>query len=360
MSTPIHHVLYIVIKMEEYLIDYCVVKTLFSCDPEKELQKFNTVNTLVHGETIAGALYEMYSAICGTSRRYWYCHPNNPEWEICKFNIIPNTQNSEQEIYKSNIISNIHKLLTHDDIDYSIEQNKCVLKKAILPGGPFSVDDPTCDKILTKYNLNPDTVFGGNSISELVHSMRTSAERVITFHKHGANPDLHTALGPPYFFARKREILDAIVERTAHFDGLGDAVNEHHSNVTKIFTSILRYGKISAFEYLDKNKENIKSFESWIKSIRNNGNLDIQTMRIYFNTPIQRFSIIDYNKNVNDIVRKMVLFKCNLECLAQSTITVPAYKYYDVAIIILFFMRNQYLTVLTCDVLRYIAVLVFS
>lgn len=332
--------------MEEYLIKSHVIKTLFSCDAEKELNKFDNVNTLVHGKTIIGALYEMYRVVSGILSVYW-CN-----FQIQGYNVD----------YQDNIRSNIHKLLIHDNIDYSVKQNRLILKKAIFPNHLFSVDDSIRDKILTKYELNPDVVCDGNAILELVRGGRVSTKCVLTFLKHGANPDLYTDLGRPYFFAPQNpKILDPIIERTTCFDLLEQALNDLRYDAAKLFASILRCGKISALEYLDQNKKyNIGRFESWIKSIQNHPHLDMQTMQIYFNTPIECFSLIDCNKDVNNIVRKMILFKCNLECLTQSTITVPAYKYYDVAIIVLFLMRNQHLTILTCDVLRHITAFVFS
>lgn len=128
----------------------------------------------------------------------------------------------------------------------------------------------------------------------------------------------------------------------------------------QIFSAILRFGKLSALEYLTDDQKKIKCFNDHLREIRGYTDLDIDTLRKYFAVPIDYFQIVQNNSHANGIIRRLIMFKHNLECLTRHTIIVPAYQYHNIAIIHWFLLKKPHLIILTRDILCYITALVFS
>jgi len=129
--------------------------------------------------------------------------------------------------------------------------------------------------------------------------------------------------------------------------------------IRKVFEHILLHGKISSLQNLSETDyKNIRVYENWLKTIRTQ-DTSIENMRLYYDLPIRCIKLSD-NNEVSETVRKMCIYRQNLEYLTKSVVTVPAYKFYDIAIIILFLMNNPRLIVLPKDMLRKIATFVFN
>lgn len=347
----------IYVKMDEYLIDRHFIKAFISSERAgTSLEQFSTINTLVNGRTITGVLCDIQKVTCNPT-----CAQNHIELAIRREEFCISRHNMARIL-----TLNITKLLAHPDIDFSIPSNMTSLASTMFLGFPHTGNE-IIDQILTRHKLNPDVVIGCNSVKRLLFDADPNNERICIYLKHGANMDLNidrTFYGDqPYIIARdKSEIIDTIVAHTEHFRHLEKVMDPCYESVVstrKICESILRCGKISALEYLTTNKKNVDDFNAWLKRIRT-FDLNIDEMRVAFIAPIQHFELVSNNKNASDAFRKLMLFKHNLECLTQHVITVPAYKYYDIAIILSFLIKYQHLTMLTCDVLRYITVFVFS
>lgn len=329
-------------------------------DDETYLSKFLDVNTLVEDQTIIHVLYDKLASI------------NNPDYASnkCPSSVLIRKSGRDKYAVVSNIVSNIRRLLMHPKIDFTIGPNREILEVAMFSQTHLYVTNNVLDDIFTRHKLNPDVVSDSNSISRLIYNSCNDIDKLYMFIKHGA--DIHFDTEPerhndqPYVAALDNLLmLDVIVENTTHFYCLETTIRRcantgpGEKNVMRLFELILRHGKIGALEHL-QSKGNIGRFSNWLKNVRANICLDAPLMRTCIMPAVESFNLIDDNKNISDIVRKMVLFKHNLECLTQSTIAVPAHKYYDIAIIVLFLMRNPHITVLTCDVLLYITTLVFS
>ena len=303
---------------------------------EEDFSPFKNINSIVNEITIVEKLYNI------VTKKYCY---HRATIEL--------------------IYQNIYELLSHPDINYSIESNMKILTRMITCPVRHVVKLSTfaLDEILTRNNFNPDVISGRNSIAANI-DYTDDIEWIALFLKHGA----HVELGmesrdfskQPYMLALQMpHVLDIIIKHTNHFYDLGKAYTKINvKDRSRILTGILRHGKIFAFKQLEKTvREHIENFDEWLYDIRA---IEASPVRRCFRLPIQQHKISEKDKAMNDIAKKIFLFKHNLECFVRGTITVPAYKYYDVAIIILFLMKNPHLVSLTCDVLRYIVTLVFS
>jgi len=337
-------------KMETLLIDYDIIDALFkSVQLHINLADFENLNQIIHCETIVGLLFKLH-------------------WSLSYFNgwgglyheqlvqRIRELGRSKDEMC-ANIAINIVKLLAHPNFDHSVYQNVTVLAGTIIS---TFIGNDQLDQILTYHNLNPDTILGGDSIGALLRDKTTDPERILIFLKHGAAMHFNIGHGDQlvYMATYNSEILDVIVTHTKQFAGFSIYFGPDSNR--KVFDSVLRCGNLFALEQIGNHTTNIQKYEKWLRTIRKHAAMDIDAMRSCFDMPIQSICLVDSDIHIDRSVRKLILFKHNLECLTQSTITVPAYKYYDVVIIILFLIKNPHLTILTCDVLRYIATLVFS
>jgi hypothetical protein len=131
------------------------------------------------------------------------------------------------------------------------------------------------------------------------------------------------------------------------------------SKIQQVFNHILQYGKMSSLQYLYKTEyENIKAYNNWLKTIKTQ-DLDIETMRTYYEIPIRCIKLVN-DDDIDKIIRQMCIYRHNLEGLTKTIVTVPAYRFYDIAIIILFLMNNPRLIILPRDMLRKIAAFVFN
>lgn len=315
------------------------------------------INSMFDERTIVMILYRLLFAL-----RYSIC------WE----KLIPSkfVAMRDSKTLNDTLLKNIRMLLLHPEIDYSMRSNLEVLGLAMTSTSCVSLKNHDIDEILGQRRLNPDVIMEKNSIAELLNVYsQTDIERVKIFLKHGADVDSRPKpnmwYNMPYYIAAKQHqsVLDTIVTHTKYFHHSGMIFGDNvalgisSETIVTLFHSILRCGKLAALENLNKN---VINFDKWLRNIRGCAGLDVRVLRQCVGIPMSCFSLIVGNQDADDILRKLILFKHNLECMTQSTITVPAYKYYDVAIIILFLMRNRHLTVLTCDVLRHIATFVFS
>jgi len=344
--------------MEDQIIDVAVINALIKKNPQGiALSKFENINSLVNGKTIVAMIYDLR------------------EFDIRILSMFNNTK-----IIYDNLRTNINKLLSHPDIDFSEVANKKVLKLMMIVSHSehLYMNSETLDKILEHHKLNPDDICGRNSIAELLSyrlQKTDTIEKIKIFIKNGANIELNCdtsyCYAQPYAIAKRHPIMfNIVLQHTKNFYCLGDTFsffklpnssNIDYPTIIQIFEHILQYGKISSLQYLYKKEyQNIKEFNEWIRNIKIYQNLDIEAARICFNSPINKFELINQNKDVDNIVRKMCIFRLNLECLAKNIITVPAYRFYDVAIILYFLMKNPHLTVLSRDILRLIAFFVFN
>lgn len=337
-----------------------------------QFDKFLTINTLQKGKTLVETLSDIYLSIC---------HYINYDGQNCDdlhtkygyFNIV-------REAVLEILVQYIKNLLCGPAIDYTIGSNIKVLAGAMSPYSFFAIDIDMIDRILSQHKLNPDIVLGCNSVVKILevhcaktwdlHCTKMCHDTILIYLKHDANLNLNICITDsqkqPYMIATKNPtILDIIVEHTEHFYGLEKLLSSFRSvtclshDSEKVFESILRCGKISSFKYLGGYKTNLDIFYAWLKEIQMS-NHDVESMRTYFGVPIQNFNLVKSNVHVNDSLRKLILFRCNLECLTRCTVTVPAHRHYEIAIIMYFLIKNPHLTVLTCDMLRYIVTLVFS
>jgi len=348
----IHNMIFI--NMEHNLTNVKIINSLIKKSPHGvPLSEFKNINDVVRNKTIVSMLYGM--------RNYKYVPQENSLSEI-----------------GHNLRININKLLSHPDINFSNPINKRVLFSMMMStsgadnllNSYLYMNNKTIDKILSLHKLNPDILLNCNSILRLLDDRLDDtylAEKINIFIKHGADLELNITqtsyVNQPYITTLNyKNVSTVILLHTKNFYRLGEVLHKLTKSVRviEIFDHILQYGKMSSFKYLcQKECENIAAYDEWIKNIRNI-NLDITNMRKILAEPIKRFELISYNSKVDDIVRKMCIFKQNLECLTKNIITVPAYRFYDVAIIIKFLMNNQYLTILSHDILRYIAFFVFN
>lgn len=343
--------LYCSIKMEALLIDHDVIDALFkSAELQSDLSDFENLNRVINCQTIVGLLHGLHWALS-------FSHG----WGKLYYNTLIQRIHElgrSEDVMRINLAKNIVNLLMHPDIDFSVYQNNTVLADATV--SDFMGNDQL-DQILTRHNLDPDSILNGDSVKMLLKNQISDPERLLMFLKYRAkrHHDIEYNNEQLYFLATyDLKILDIVVAHTKRFDKLlicGDCEATH-----KVLGSVLRCGNLLALERLNRHTVNIQKYEQWLRTIRKCTTLDLNSLRSYFEMPIQNITLIDDNEYADKCVRKLILFKHNLECLAQSAITVPAYKYYDVAIVILFLIKNSHLTVLTSDVLRYIAILVFS
>jgi len=337
-----------------------------SVDYRINLTEFTNINSQIQGSTIISVLL----SICRRFDGYSYSR-------ITLANIrnkLPNWHVDSDDIHAT-ILENIRSLLSHPDIDFSVKPNAEALFAVMIhhcTDAPYITND-MLSSLLEHHNWNFNVVIKKNAIQEYLRAIKFTKinvsevlERIKIFTKYGArmeygvdDTDDHNV--QPYVLASHEPIIfDRVILYTNYFYGLETALlrklDIEHDGV-KIFENILQYGKISSLQYLGTESEKISAYEQWLKSFQT---FDADEMRKCFGVLVNNFEVTIYGHRINNIIRKICLFKCNLECLIQSTITVPAYKFYDVAIIVLFLMRNQHLTILTCDVLRYIAAFVFS
>lgn len=349
--------LYFICKMDSTFVHSYVTNELFAAAGLNfRLADVKDINSMIGNKTIIMILYKLSFAI-----RYGTHWKKLISSEFIK-------KYDRNKTLGNTLLKNVRILLFHPDIDYSVGPNSKVLEIAIL-GGHLSLKNDEIDELLGRHRLNPDVVMGQNSVARLLGTdFRTDTEKIILFLKYGADVDLdvqNSLYNMPYYVAASKNlvILDMIVTHTKCFRHAEtmfrkDTIRDiDFDTVARLFDSILRCGKLTAFENLNKN---IINFDRWLRNIRSCTELDMQTMRQCVDIPMDYFHLICGHKKADNSLRKLILFKHNLECMTQRTIIVPAYKYYDVAIIFLFLMRNRHLTVLTCDVLRYIVALVFS
>jgi len=346
--------------MDRQLTDVKIINILINNSPYGiALSKFEDVNALVDNETVVSMLYRLRYFDTKTLRTFWLQEygPNDINlWDI-----------------DANLNLNINKLLSHPDINFSVTPNKNTLLLMALPihiygtlGSYLYIENGMLDKILGFHKLNPDVLFGDNSIFKLFNyglDKAGLAEKIEIFIKHGADLELNvnsnSYASQPYMICFNSSIFDLILCHTKKFYCLQTVFSRQNDNVRikKLFEHILQYGKLSSLQYL--HNEQIPKYDEWLRNIRKI-NLDIETMRMCFSTPIENFELIKFNRDVDNIIRKMCIFKQNLECLTKNTITVPAYRFYDIAIIILFLMKYPQLTVLSQDILRLVAFFVFN
>jgi len=352
---------YIISKMDERKVISALVTNHAT---GIQFDKFLTINTLQNGKTLVGTLNDIHTSICHN------INDNGQNWDdlYTKYSHLNIARDTVLKI----LVPYIKNLLSDPAIDYTIDSNINVLAAAMSPLSFFAVADDMLDRILSHHKLNPDVVLDCNSVGKLLgmDNAKMYCNRMRIYLKHGANLNLNISVfddrNQLYMITTQDlTILDIIVEHTEHFYCLEKLLGVFRSvtclsrDAEKVFESILRCGKISSFKYLGRYKTNVDIFYTWLKEIRTS-NHDIESMRTYFGVPIQHFNLVKSNTHVNDSLRNLILFRCNLECLTQCTVTVPAYRHYEIAIIMLFLIKNPHLTVITCDVLRYIVVLVFS
>lgn len=111
--------------------------------------------------------------------------------------IIEKLYNIETKIYYNNrvttelIYQNIYELLSHPDINCSIESNMKILIRMIICPQRHIVKLPTpaLDEILTRNNFNPDVISGRNFISTIMYH-NDDVEWISLFLKHGADVKL--------------------------------------------------------------------------------------------------------------------------------------------------------------------------
>jgi len=336
--------------MDSYLINPQFIDAIITSETQFSLSEFLTINTLLGGKTITQTLDDALYSQTSLGRNVHRVI----DADTC------------------DIISlNIHKLLIHPEIDYSIVQNLQVLEHAMCLSNSYRLNNATIDALLAHHKLNPDVIasFRGErgAIFRLVIANDVDIELLSIFWKHGADTNfgniswsdhpciivLHNlSISDPALARRKLELLDTIVAHTERFYFLKNIPSSQVICTTKIYNSILRQGKLHALEH--SRDPNTKLLDDWMQFIRRQTHMNMRALRKIFNGAIKRSYM------VNDSVRKLILFKHNLECLTRHTIAAPAYEYYNVAIIVLFLMRNSHLTVLTRDILRYVTALVFS
>jgi len=323
------------------------------------LSKFRDVNTLIGNDTIVSMLYRL----CKIRNLRPFGDPEYGHVDI-----------SDEDV-RNNLHVNIINLLSHPDIDFSIPANKNTLVSMIIkarmvfykPGLYMFASNNAMDKIFKIHKINPDILVGGNSILKLLKNVSycdSVDRRINIFIKHGANIELNVIYDidrqPYMLYLNNSGMLNTILFHTKNFYCLGDGIKKHSKKMIPIFEHILQHGKISSLRYLHaKEYENVKIYDDWLRQIRYI-NFDIETMRKHFSIPIKHFVIINQDIDINDIVQKMCIFKQNLECLMKSSISIPAYRFYDIAIIILFLMKNPSLIVLPQDVLRKIGSFAFN
>uniref|UniRef100_A0A6C0C619 Ankyrin repeat protein n=1 Tax=viral metagenome TaxID=1070528 RepID=A0A6C0C619_9ZZZZ len=332
--------------MEDQLINVEIINELIKKSPYGiALSEFDCVNTCVGNRTIALMLWELQNF----DRRI--------------------TETFRKITVLNTLRININKILAHPNIDFLIQANRATLINIIFyANANMYMDVETLEIILKYHKINPDAITENNSVALFVtnsfhHPQYTGI--ISTLIKYGANIELNRSGlhcdQQLYGMSQNREPLQIILHHTAHFYGLKYIFGNYtHEYIDIIFTHILMCGKISSLQHLnEKDRKSIRIFEDWLRNIRQLP-VDIEIMRTVLIEPINEFNLIPQNQNTNSTVRKMCIFRQNLECLTQRKITVPAYKYYHIAIIILFLMNNPKLIDLSRDILRGIASFVFN
>ena len=335
----------------DYLFDF----RKFTLSEFRNTNRFdvNNVNSCVNGTTILNLLYQLHIG----------CDKEDEDI----------ASQSNRLCLEKYIIT----LLTHPDIDFTIASNAMILTAVIvdLYGDVVLIKNETLDKLFAYHKLDPNIVIQWDLICRVLklidwarRRFKIISDRIEMLIKYGAdvnfNANSTNVTEQPYYISKdSRRIFDIIVLHTTHFYHLGHVARYALSgNITvrsKILDNILKDGKIWSFQYLDKDSyKKIQAFEKWISNIKKY-NLNIREARECFSLPIKHFDIT-MHIGENRVIKKICIFRQNLECLTLKPITTPAYKFYHIAIFILFLMRNQHLTALTCDVLRHIATLVFS
>jgi len=317
------------------------------------ISQFKDVNTIVQDETIVSMLYKLgYIDICRLCKI------------LCNEHVLLDIADIGNKLR-----ININRLLAHQDIDFSIITNKWTLISMIMNDQqhylsenfiPYlHINNETLDKILKFHKINPDILMGDNSIKKLLGGRLDRiglAEKIDIFINHGANLELDVDSqkyrNQPYIMALQNlKIFDTVAFHTKNFYCLGNLFFTPFINVLPIFEHILQYGKFSSLQYLDKDgRENIKKYDHSLKNIQKLDSVEL----------IQQTQLIRQSKNVDNIVRKICIFKQNLEHLTKNIITVPAYRFYDIAIILFFLIKYPQLTVLSQDILRLITFFVFN
>lgn len=322
--------------MDSYLINPQIIDVIITSETQFSLSEFLTINTLLGGKTITQTLDDALYSQTSLGRNVHRVI----DADTCDI-----------------ITLNIHKLLMHPEIDYSIVPNLQVLEHAMCVSNSYRLNNATIDTLLAHHKLNPDVIasFRGDrgAIFRLLIANDVDVELLSIFLKHGANTNfrniswwnhpcilaLHNlSTSDPALVHCKLELLDTIVAHTKLFYFLKNIPFSETIYTNKIYNSILRQGKLCALEHSDD--PNLKLLDDWLQFIRRQTHMNMRALRKIFNGTIKRLCM------VKDSVRKLLLFKHNLECLTQHTITVPAYKYYNIAIILLFLIRNSHLTVL--------------
>uniref|UniRef100_A0A6C0C6R5 Ankyrin repeat protein n=1 Tax=viral metagenome TaxID=1070528 RepID=A0A6C0C6R5_9ZZZZ len=338
--------------MEHQLTNVEIINELIKKSPYGiALSKFNDINSRVHNDTVVSMILQLR-------------HFDNRIAE--KFG---------RSIVYSALRINICKILLHPDIDFSIDQNKSTLAYMMFGGNKkIYMDIETVETILKCHKLNPDNIIKNNSVAKFMAKNfyhPQYVEMISMLIKYGANIELNcsffSCVQQPYIMGHNNmNALEIILSNTTNFYDLGNMFNigmtrtftDNHFKI--IFDHILMHGKISSLQYLDKKEyENIRKFEEWLQNIQKLS-ADIDLMRTIFTEPIKAFNLTDKDQYTDSTVRKMCIFRQNLQCLTKSKITVPAYKYYHIAIIILFMINNPRVIVLSRDVLRKIASFVFN
>lgn len=352
------------------LLNRDLVDALFECDSIFSIN-FNDINSLITEPAIENLCGEAATIVCVLN----CMRTNFASAKLHGRNEIINTINCTRPNLKADqvtisdvLIANIVMLFSHSDIDFTIESNVSTLSLFMIENDDICLGCEILDKILERHRLNPDFIVGENSVNKCLKLRSESGiyeddifNRVTILIKHGADvnfgADKHNIHRLPYMYADFSEkLFQLILSHTNKFyclEYVFHFLDDHYSK--KIFEHILRYGKISSLKYLGlTDTAKIKAYSRRLKNISGSNALE------YYDTLANYFEITTHGIEINRILRKLCVFKRNVECLVRKPINVPAYQFYDIAITFLFLINHQHLTVLTSDILRHIALFVFS
>lgn len=229
------------------------------------------------------------------------------------------------------LIVNIAMLFSHPDIDFTIESNIATLSLFMIGNDGICLGCEILDKILERHRLNPDKIVGENSVNKCLKWRPESGihdddifTRVTILIKHGADvnfgADEHNIHRLPYMYADFSEkLFQLILSHTNKFyclEYVFHFLDDHCSE--KIFKHILQYGKISSLKYIGPtDAAKIKGYTRSLKNISGSSALE------YYDTLANYFELTTHGIEINRILRKLCVFKRNVECLVRKPVKVP-------------------------------------
>ncbi len=204
-------------------------------------------------------------------------------------------------------------------------------------------------------NINPDLTreyCNRNILFYLLDTCRLEGAKLLLIY--GYDPTYGCSLDHPEFypivraiigFAPKHRILQMILQNTKTIYNIKYLVKIYHAraDMNIMFEHISNYGKMSTLDFLGKKMKNkINEFTKYLDSI-------LQTRQIFsteqlimvYKYPLQNMTIDFQPVELFIEIKKMILFKYNLECLIGMPVPKPAHMYYDIVIVFVFLLKYQ-------------------